>query len=129
MVMRLGTLPEAAYFHAMKLNARIFLPALAALVFAGCATATTHWDSQVGQLTYPQAVEELGPPAKESQTADGRMVAEWISRHPAGPVGLDNDFRYTSAAFGTSPTPANWRESKLCLTFDTNSILTGWSKD
>lgn len=105
------------------------LPVFLALILAGCATAQMNWDSKVGQMTYDQAVSELGRPAGEKKLADGRTVAEWISRFPSAATGMDNDFRYHSASFGSEAAGAGSYESKLSFTFDTNNILTGWSKD
>lgn len=113
----------------MKTNARILLPALATAIFIGCATTQVNWDARVGQFSYLQAVTELGPPTKQTQTADGQTEAEWISRYPPASAGMDNDFRYHSASFGPASSAAGWHESKLRLTFNTNSLLSDWSKD
>ena len=113
----------------MTLFARILLPAFAAGIFLGCASTSVNWDSQVGQMSYLQAVKELGPPAKETRNADGETEAVWISRYPVATPAMDNDFRYHAASFGPETTPTGWRESKLRLTFNTNSLLTDWSKD
>lgn len=113
----------------MTLFARIFLPALAAGLFLGCASTQVNWDSQVGQMSYLQAVKELGPPAKESKNDKGETEVVWVSRYPVATPAMDNDFRYHAASFGPDVSPTGWRESKLRLTFNTNSLLTGWSKD
>lgn len=114
----------------MKIIPRFLLPALGAGLFLGCASTQVNWDARVGQLTYDQAVSELGPPARQSRTADGKTVGEWISRYyPASATGLDSDFRYHSAAFDSGPASTDWRESKLRLTFNTNNVLSAWSKD
>jgi hypothetical protein len=113
----------------MKTKARFFLPVLAVLVFIGCTTLPTNWDSQVGQLSYFEAVKELGPPDKESKNADGQTVVEWVSRYPVATPAMDNDFQYHAASFGPDTSPTGWRESKLRLTFSTNNLLTEWSKD
>lgn len=106
----------------------IALPCLA-LLLAGCATGRMNWDTQVGALTYAQAVDELGPPAQREKLSDGRTRAEWISRYPAATAGLDNDFRYRSASFGPDLPDAEMRESRLRLTFGTNNVLAAWSKE
>ena len=113
----------------MKTNLRFFLPVLALLVFIGCTTTPVNWDSQVGQLSYLQALKELGPPSKESKNDQGQTEAVWVSRYPVATPGMDNDFRYHAASFGPDVSPTGWRESKLHLTFSTNSLLTDWSKD
>jgi hypothetical protein len=102
---------------------------LVALVFIGCASTSVNWDSQVGQLSYFEAVKQLGPPAKESKNDKGQTVVEWISRYPVATPAMDNGFQYHAASFGPDVSPTGWRESKLRLTFNTNSLLTDWSKD
>jgi hypothetical protein len=99
------------------------------LVLAGCATGQMSWDAQIGRMTYDQAVGELGQPTQQQKLSDGRMIAEWVSRFPTAAPGMDNDFRYRSASFGSAMTGAESAESKLSLTFDTNSVLADWSKD
>lgn len=111
----------------MNLSSR-HLPVCLALVLAGCVTAQMNWDTEVGRMTYDQAVTELGRPTAEKKLADGRTVAEWVSRFPAA-AGMDNDFRYHSASFGSDAAGAGSYESKLSLIFSTNNVLAGWSED
>ncbi len=113
----------------MKILRAFFLTAMAFGIFTGCATTRDNWDNRVGKLTFIQAVTELGPPAKQIQNADGSTVAEWISRYRTSTAGMDSDFRYHSASFGPEADSSDWHESKLSLTFNTNRLLTGWSKD
>lgn len=114
----------------MKTMIRIFLPALATLFFIGCTTTQPNWDTRVGVTTYNEAVKELGPPSRQSKTADGQTVAEWISLYyPASNTGLDSDFQYHSAAFDFGPTSTTWHKSILRLTFNTNEVLSAWSND
>ena len=105
------------------------LPLLAATLFViGCATSQFSWNTQVGVMTYNQATEKLGPPDQKTKLSNGRTVAEWISRFPVAATGIDNDFRYRSASFGSDMAGADTYISKLSLTFDTNNVLTDWSK-
>jgi hypothetical protein len=80
-------------------------------------------------MTYDQAVSELGPPSQQKILSDGQVVAAWISRFPSAATAMDNDFRYRSASFGSDTAGADSYERRLSLTFNTNSILTDWSKD
>jgi hypothetical protein len=53
-------------------------------------------------------------------------VAEWISRYNTGaPAGVATDFY--GRPIGMQPTPT-YTESRLRLTFDTNHVLTAWSR-
>lgn len=113
----------------MRLFTRILLPILAAGIFLGCASTSVNWDAQVGQMSYLQAVKELGPPAKETKNDKGETEFVWISRYPVATPAMDNDFRYHAASFGPDTSPTGWRESKLRLTFNTNNVLSDWSKD
>ena len=102
----------------------------AALVIAGCATNRVDWDSRVGVFTYDQAVVELGPPDKSAKLSDGQTVAEWISRYnTGGTLGVGTGFYSGSAGVGVMQTTPAYRESKLRLTFTTNSILSAWTKN
>ena len=112
----------------MKTVSHFLLPALAMIFLIGCATGQMNWDMKIGKLTYDQAVDQLGKPAQQKKLADGRTVAEWISPSPATPA-IDDDFRYHSASFGPDNGSAYSHEGKLSLTFDTNKVLAGWSKD
>lgn len=114
----------------MKPLLRICLLA-AALGLTGCATMGIDWDRQVGEMTFDQAISLLGSPSSSEKTDDGRIICEWAS--PASSGGhvaeTDDDFRYHSAAASQTPSRATLYESSLRLTFDTNSVLTRWSKN
>jgi hypothetical protein len=104
----------------------------AALFIAGCATNRVNWDSRVGVFTYDQAVTELGPPDKQATLADNQTVAEWISRYSrGGSAGMGAGAGIYGGGVGggylIQPTPI-YRESRLCLTFSTNRVLTAWSR-
>jgi hypothetical protein len=45
--------------------------------WAGCATQRVDFSARVGQLTFDQAVLELGAPDKQARLTDGTVVAEW----------------------------------------------------
>jgi hypothetical protein len=97
---------------------------------AGCATTQVDWDRQVGEMTFDQAVDFLGPPDKSEKLDNGRIVAEWISRYgQTAPTSSDNDFRYQSASDSLNRKPRPTEESILRLTFGTNNILADWSKN
>lgn len=105
----------------------------AALFIAGCATNRVDWDSRVGVFTYDQAVTELGPPDKQAKLTNNQTVAEWVSRYSTGGsvgVGMGTGFYGGGVGGGIGvmqSTPA-YRESRLCLTFSTNHVLTAWSR-
>lgn len=102
----------------------------AAVVFTGCATARVDWNARVGTFTYDQAVNELGPPDKQTQLTDGKTVAEWVSRYPAGPsVSVGTGFYgYPGGVTYVQTYPANYYENVLRLTFSTNHVLVAWKK-
>lgn len=111
------------------LSPQFFAVWLAALIIAGCATAQINWDARVGQFSYDDAVRELGKPDRQETLANGRTMAEWVSRYPVGnaPPDLNNSYYSRSPSFG--PSPLEYRESTLQLTFGTNHVLAAWSKD
>jgi hypothetical protein len=104
---------------------------VAALGLAGCATMGIDWNRQVGEMTFDQAISLLGAPNSSEKTEDGKIIAEWASPYaPAGPAAeTDDNFRYHSAAASQTPPKATLNESCLRLTFDTNAVLTHWSKN
>ena len=58
----------------------LLLPLLMAAV-AGCVTAPKiDWAARVGNYTYDQAVQEMGPPDKSAKLSNGTTVAEWQER-------------------------------------------------
>lgn len=104
--------------------------AAAALLFTGCATNRANWDSRVGIYTYDQAVAQLGKPDQTTKLPDGQTAAEWISRYRvASPTDTDSKFYNTPASFQSRPSGSDYSESTLRLTFGTNDVLTGWSKN
>lgn len=101
-----------------------------ALFITGCATNRVDWDTRVGSFTYDQAVVELGPPDKQAKLTDNQTVAEWISRYSTGgAVGVGTGIYGGGVGGGYVIQPAPiYRESRLCLTFSTNHVLTAWSR-
>lgn len=107
-----------------------FLSLTAALFLVGCVSYQAQWNARVGNYTYDQAVVELGPPDKRAQLSDNQTVAEWISRYSTGgTVGVATDFYGRPIGGGFMQTAPVYRESKLRLTFNTNNVLTAWSRN
>ena len=99
------------------------------LFIVGCATNHVNWNARVGTYTYDQAVVELGPPDKQAKLTDNQTVAEWISRYGAGGTGVVTGIYGGGVGGGYVIQPAPvYRESKLCLIFSTNHVLTAWSR-
>ncbi len=58
---------------------RTVMAVLLALFLAGCAgKSAKNWESQVGTLTYDQALLELGPPNHVADLDGGGKVAQWL---------------------------------------------------
>lgn len=114
-----------------KFNLRTVILLSVLAVVTGCATGQMNWDTAIGHTTYEQAVYELGTPNKKETLANGQTAVEWISHYYAADTspGVDGGFYNHAAGFGPTPPPQDYRISKLRLTFDTNSILTGWSRN
>ena len=117
----------------MKTNAvwKTFLCA-AVLILAGCATGRVDWNTRLGSYTFDQAVTELGPPDKQAKLSDGKTVVEWVSRYGGGPsvsvgTGFYGGYPGSIGMVHTYNQP-DYYESKLLLTFATNSVLEKWSK-
>ena len=103
---------------------------IAALFIAGCATNRVDWNSRVGVFTHDQAVTELGPPDRQAKLTDGRTVDEWISRYNTGAaMGVGTGFYSGPAGGGVNMGNSGEHESTLRLTFNTNNVLTSWSRN
>ena len=117
----------------MKLNSTLKGFWLAALFFGfvfvnGCATAPpVDWNSRVGHYTYAQAVNELGPPNRQSRLSNGATVLKWF-RQPGGPAAMPNNGMNNGFGVGQSIN-VGLNDQYLQLTFDTNNVLTDWSKN
>ena len=112
---------------AMKLNV-LKTVLVAALLLAGCATHRVDWNARVGNYTFDQAVTEYGPPDKQAHLSDGKLVAEWVSRHSSGSVAVGTGFYGYPGGVGIVQSSPNYYESILRLTFNTNNVLTAWTK-
>lgn len=114
----------------MKLN-RLFSCAAAVVLITGCATTRVDWNARVGNFTFDQSVSELGPPDKQAKLSDGRTVAEWVTRYNSGPsVSVGTGFYNYPGSVGMVQTYGSQNyESKLRLTFTTNSVLQKWTKE
>lgn len=108
-----------------------FLIALLTVFLEGCATHRVNWTARIGTYTYDQAVLEYGPPDKQARLSDGRRVAEWISRYSTGgAVVIGTGFwNYPGGVGYLQSTGPQYYEDKLRLTFGTNNVLMGWSKN
>ena len=114
----------------MKSGCQLLFASLA-LILAGCATGRINWDSEVGVMTYRQAVSQLGAPSREKKLPDGKTVAQWISHYTYGAYNpaMDDTFYNNAASLSSTIQQRQMQQSMLNLTFDTNNILTDWSQD
>jgi hypothetical protein len=115
----------------MKSTAKGFWLAAVFFAFAfitGCATAPpVDWNSRVGRYTYAQAVNELGPPNRESHLSNGATVLKWFRQSP-DPAAMPNNGINNGFGVGQSIN-VGLNNQYLQLTFDTNGVLTDWSKN
>jgi len=108
----------------------ILLFAAVVMLLAGCVTHRIDWNARVGSYTFDQAVTEFGPPDKQAKLSDGKVVAEWVTRYSsAGTVAVGTGFYGYPGGVGFVQTTPSYYESKLRLTFATNSVLAAWSKN
>lgn len=102
---------------------------LAIAFFTGCATAPpVDWNSRVGNYTYAQAIHELGPPNRQTRLSNGAIGFKWFLQPTGGTgIGMSNNGMNHGfdAAQNISP---GFNNRYLQLTFDTNGVLTAWSK-
>jgi hypothetical protein len=120
----------------MKMNPafKFSLPLVlsAVVVFlAGCATPPpVDWNSRVGHYTYDQAVAELGTPSRQAKLSNGTTVSKWPAQPNVG-AGLNTGMSYYGSTGFTGPQPVGSGNNNqlLQLTFDTNGVLTAWSKN
>ena len=117
----------------MKMNSVAKVSLLAVLSFAmvlisGCATAPpVDWNSRVGHYTYAQAINELGPRIGKpiSAMAEGSQMVHpgrWHDRYAQ--YYMNNGFDV-----GPNNNPGGLSDRYLQLTFDTNGVLSAWSKN
>ncbi len=105
--------------------------ALAVAFLAGCATTPPiDWNTRIGKYTYAQAVTELGPPAREARLSDGKIECKWFVQPQAGPRFNSGMSAYGNNDFGAGQTiGSGYNNQMLQLIFDTNRMLTAWSKN
>lgn len=121
----------------MKQKFKTFLPscaviALCAFWVTGCTASKVNWDSRIGNLTYDQAIVEMGPPDRSANLSDGRTVAEWLTfRGRTGGRHYPSSF-YAPYYGSYSPT---WYHSEpsfpdqfVRLTFSPEGRLENWKK-
>jgi hypothetical protein len=111
---------------------------LIAATWFGCSStpgSRIDWNSRIGNYTYNQAVQELGPPDTSKKLADQSIVAEWLIKRTS-----TNDYVSTETSFG--PTAARYwfgatdqrhtiypaLNDFLRLTFDSQGRLLAWKK-
>jgi hypothetical protein len=115
----------------MSSTAKDFCLAVLFFAFAfitGCATAPpVDWNSRVGHYTYAQAVNELGPPNRQSHLSNGATVFKWFLQ-PRAPTVMPNNGMNNGFGVGQSLN-VGLNNQYLQLTFDTNGVLTAWSKN
>jgi len=104
------------------------------LVMAGCSSSKpkVDWNSRVGNYTYDQAVQELGPPDKSAKLSDGKMVAQWVTGHHSSGTGLSIGTGVFGGGGGVGVSQGissgNSYDSVLKLTFTAEGKLESWSK-
>lgn len=107
---------------------------LAVLYFAialisGCATAPpVDWNSRVGHYTYTQAINEYGPPNREARLSNGTTTVKWFVP-TVGTIGTPNNNMNNGFGVGPNANPGSFSTRYLQLTFDSNGVLTDWSKN
>jgi hypothetical protein len=118
----------------MKMNFVAKGSLLAVLFFAmalihGCATAPpVDWDSRVGNYTYTQAINELGPPNRQAHLSNGAMELKWFLQ-PGGGIGTQNNNLNNGFGVGQNMNPTAISDRYLELTFDNKGVLSAWSKN
>lgn len=98
-------------------------------LISGCATTPpVDWDSRVGHYTYAQAINELGPPNRQARLSSGATQAKWFVP-TVGTIGTPVNNLNNGFGVGPNPKPGNFSDRYLQLTFDSNNVLTNWSKN
>jgi len=113
---------------------RIFWSGIVFAVLAfvsGCATTPPpDWNARIGHCTYNEAASELGPPARQVKLGNGQTEYRWFM-HPSRGASYNAGVPSTmNSAIGANPTfGPNYDDRVLTLTFDSNGVLTAWSKN
>jgi len=97
-----------------------------ALGLTACATPRVDWPARIGHYTYPQAVADLGAPAKQDKLADGTVVAEWLTS--PGYTYSHTSPRAEGPFYPTYPATYTAPGQFLRLTFGPDGQLTAWKK-
>ncbi len=119
----------------MKMNSVVKCSPLVVLFiaiafFTGCATTPpVDWNSRVGNYTYDQAVHELGLPNRQARLSNGAAVFKWFLQ-PTGGTGIGMSNNGMNNGFGAAQNISpGFSNHYLQLTFDTNGVLTAWSRN
>ncbi len=106
--------------------ARSILVSLSLIFLCCCVTfPKEEWNASIGQLSYDQAVTDMGPPVAQAELSDGSRVAEWLLRK-----GRDRFFMAdNSPGFGVQNfTEMGSPDFYLRLIFDPQGVLTSWKR-
>ena len=108
----------------------VLLGMLAVILVAGCQFAKpVNWNARVGSYTFDQSVIELGPPDSQAKLSDGRVVAKWVTRYSSGGAVIVGGGYYSNpSGLAMVQTTPSYYERRLILTFNTNNVLSAWSK-
>ncbi len=103
---------------------------LAGCIFwTGCATSQqAAWSNRVGNLTYEQAVTELGPPNKTNSVTDGGLIAQWVTGRTTGNAFNAADDASSGPFVGYHPTLSRLPSHVLALEFGPDHKLVQWAK-
>jgi hypothetical protein len=111
----------------------VIFPLLLAVagLLAGCATTPpVDWTARMGEYTFDQAVTELGPPTKQDKLADGKTVAEWVTRAPqTSNYGMGMSGYSGNVGMGMGTSYGAYRDRVLRLTFGTDGKLENWYRN
>ena len=119
--------------HAMKRDLLFLRPRWAGWVLCaflmGCATSPkTNWSRRVGNLTFDQAVAELGPPSETNHVTDGGLIAQWVTGHAWGNAFNPATDGFYGAYVGYRATPASFPGHVLALKFGPDRKLVEWAR-
>lgn len=101
------------------------------IMLIGCASKPrTDWNQRVGNFTFDQAVQELGPPFASTSLQDGATVAEWFLKHgPQFSFGVGTGFGGGHSSVGVGQSVALPPKGQyLRLTFSPEGQLQRWEK-
>lgn len=114
---------------ALKFSLPLVLFLFAAFLTGCASTPPIDWNSRVGHYTYDQAVAEFGTPSRQAKLSGGETVYKWSAKPNVAPINTGMSY-YGSVGFTGSQNPGPGMSNQtLQLTFDTNGVLTAWSKN